>query len=161
MLGDGATAAAFNQLANFVAQDMRRFDALLSKGIVPSDSVTVKRDQISVLHSARQALMAKAVSLVASVPPFSRRHDVDNEDLIELAFDWKLDETIALVRRIFPEKSEAGDAFNNLTETVDGKAFEGGAYPEIHEQIVQPLEEISALSRKLSQAISNHYGAFG
>ncbi|WP_425409973.1 phosphoenolpyruvate carboxylase [Hyphococcus sp.] len=160
-LEDGATSIAFNQLTDFIAQDMRRFDDLLSKGIVPEDSLPVQQAELSVLHAIRQALMAKAVSVVASVPPFSRRHDLDNEDLIELAFDWKLDEAIMMIGRIFPKKSEAGEAFKGLREPVQDSVFEGGAYPEIHRDFVAPLSEIAGLSRKLSQAISNHYGAFG
>ncbi len=160
-LGNGETAIAFNQLADFIAQDLRRFDALLSTQSAREQSDVAGRSDLSVLHAVRQALMAKAVSLVASVPPFSRRHDMDNEDLIELTFDWKLDETISAICKIFPEKSPASKKFKDLTETHDETAFEGGAYPEIHEEIVRPLEEISGLSRKLSQAISNHYGAFG
>lgn len=160
-LEDGATSIAFNQLADFIAQDMRRFDALLSKLAAREETSQVERTELSVLHAIRQALMAKAVSLVAGVPPFSRRHDMDNEDLIELAFEWKLDETIAMICRIFPEKSKAGEAFKGLTEALDEADFEGGAYPEIHEHIVTPLGQIAGLSRKLSQAISNHYGAFG
>lgn len=160
-LGGGETAIAFSRLADFIAQDLRRFDALLSRRQPQKQYGTAERSELCVLHAVRQALMAKAVSLVASVPPFSRRHDMDNEDLIELAFDWKLEETISAICRIFPEKSPASEKFKDLTETLDDAAFEGGAYPEIHEEIVSPLGQIAGLSRKLSQAISNHYGAFG
>ncbi|WDI30019.1 phosphoenolpyruvate carboxylase [Hyphococcus flavus] len=160
-LDEGATSASFNQLADFLTQDLRRFDTLLAQGILENVSSYTRRVDLSVLHSIRQALIAKAVSLVASAPPFSRRHDMDKEDLIELAFEWKLNETVELLRNIFPAKARLSEAFKGLSETLDDSAFEGGAYPEIHQRIIGPLDEISCLSRKLSQAISSHYGAFG
>jgi phosphoenolpyruvate carboxylase len=105
--------------------------------------------------------MARAVTLVASAPPFSRRHDVAHQDLIAMTLDWRLAETVELLREIFPARSNVNAVFSGLQEHVDDHAFEGGAYPEIHSGIIEPLAEIAEASRVLAQGIANHYGAFG
>lgn len=158
-LGAGETSGAFHRLTDFLLQDLRRFDAILEgQGFDPESA---HRDRLSALHAIRQALMAKAVSLVAGAPPFSRRHDIAHQDLIAMALEWRLEDTIDLLAEIFPARAGAHAAFEDLEEKVDDHAFEGGAYPEIHRDIIEPLREIAAASRILSQGIANHYGAFG
>lgn len=158
-LGAGETSDAVHRLTDFLLQDLRRFDAILeAQGMEPDCGHS---DRLSALHALRQALMAKAVSLVAGAPPFSRRHDIAHQDLIVMVLDWRLDETIDLLGEIFPARAGEGAAFEALDERVDDHAFEGGAYPEIHRDIIEPLREIASASRVLSQGIANHYGAFG
>ncbi len=158
-LGAGETSDAFHRLTDFLSQDLRRFDAILE--VKGAQVESGHRGRLSVLHAIRQALMAKAVSLVAGAPPFSRRHDIAHEDLIEMVLDLRLDDTIETLGEIFPARAPANAAFEGLHEKVEDHAFEGGAYPEIHADIIAPLREIAAASRTLSQAIANHYGAFG
>ena len=158
-LGEGDTSAALHHLTDFLAGDMRRFDEILSEGVVPDG--TVSRDRLCVLHAIRQAMMARAVTLVASAPPFSRRHDVAHQDLITMVLDWRLAEAIEMLREIFPASSNSKGVFSSLDEGVDDHAFEGGAYPEVHRDIIEPLEEIAASSRILSQGVTHHYSAFG
>ncbi|PQA89664.1 phosphoenolpyruvate carboxylase [Hyphococcus luteus] len=158
-LGAGETSDAFHRLTDFLSQDLRRFDAILE--VEGAGVESAHRDRLSALHAIRQALMAKAVSLVAGAPPFSRRHDIAHEDLIEMVLDWRLEETIETLGEIFPARAPANAAFESLKEQVEDHAFEGGAYPEIHADIIAPLRDIAVASRTLSQAIANHYGAFG
>lgn len=158
-LGAGDTASSFHRLTDFLARDLRRFDAILNGE--KSEANAALRDRLSLLHAIRQALMAKAVTLVASAPPFSRRHDIGRHDLIAMALDWRLEETCEMLREIFPARSNGAAAFSGLAEQVEDHAFEGGAYPEIHANIINPLEEIASISRVLAQGVANHYGAFG
>ncbi len=158
-LGAGETSDAFHRLTDFLSQDLRRFDAILEAQDIDPDGA--HRDRQSALHAIRQALMAKAVSLIASAPPFSRRHDIAHQDLIAMVLEWRLDEAIELLGEIFPARGVANGAFEGLEEKVEDHAFEGGAYPEIHRDIIGPLREISVVSRTLSQGIANFYGAFG
>ncbi|MAW79081.1 MAG: phosphoenolpyruvate carboxylase [Parvularcula sp.] len=158
-LGEGEASAAFHHLTDYLAQDFRRFDVILDA--LGKKETAVHRDRLCALHAIRQALMAKAASLVASAPPFSRRHDIAHQDLIAMALDWRLEETIASLAEIFPARSDAGAVFSALEEQVEDHAFEGGAYPEIHAEIIEPLRKIAAASRMLAQGIANHYGAFG
>lgn len=152
-------SSAFQQLADFLSLDLRRFDVLLSMTSRQTDHVA--RERLAILHAIRQALIAHAVSRVAAAPAFSRRHDVARHDLILMALDWRLEETVELLRVIFPARAEAAAAFSDLDEDVDDHEFERGAYPEVHAEIIEPLEEIAALSNSLSQAVAHHYGAFG
>lgn len=158
-LGEGEASSAFHHLTDYVAQDLRRFDVILEA--LAGNKAIVNSDRLCALHAVRQALMAKAATLAASAPPFSRRHDIAHQDLIAMTLDWRLEETIALLSEIFPEQSDAGAAFSGLNEKVEDHAFEGGAYPEIHSEIIEPLRKIGTASRTLAQAIANHYGAFG
>lgn len=161
-LEDSGTSRAFHHLADFVASDLRHFDAMISAiDFNGARDEPVNRDRLCVLHAVRQALMAKAVSLVASAPPFSSRHDVEHRDLIVMTLNLRIDETADLLGRIFPANSRGGSMFSGLDEKVEDVDAEGGAYPEIHREIIWPLREISVASRMLSEAIANHYGAFG
>lgn len=158
-LGAGETSDAVHRLTDFLLQDIRRFDAILE--VQGTGLERYHCDRLAALHAIRQALMAKAVSLIAGAPPFSRRHDIAHQDLIIMVLDWRLEETTDLLGEIFPARSNGAAAFGALAETVEDHAFEGGAYPEIHRDIIEPLREIAAASRVLSQGIANHYGAFG
>ena len=100
-----------------LAQDFRRFDVILDA--LGKKETAVHRDRLCALHAIRQALMAKAASLVASAPPFSRRHDIAHQDLIAMALDWRLEETIASLAEIFPARSDAGAVFSALEEQVE------------------------------------------
>jgi len=153
---------AFQRLADFLSKDLRRFDAINTKqGHKQAAKIDNGRDRLLVLHALRQALIAHAISLVASAPSFSRRHDVDHGDLVELALSLKIQETIDLLSKIFPKQNHIGGVFAGLDEKIaDGKT-EGGAYPEVHAKIIEPLKNICAQFQKISLAISNHYGAFG
>lgn len=158
-LAQSGVSSAFHQFADFLSLDLRRFDGLLAMASETVESAA--RERLAVLHAIRQALMAHAVSRVAMAPAFSKRHDVAHQDLILMVLDWRLEETVDLLRVIFPARAEATSAFSGLEEAVDDHEFERGAYPEVHADIIEPLVEIAALSHQLSQAIAHHYGAFG
>ncbi len=161
-LGRGDVSIAFQRLADYFSRDLRLFDTMSpvnTGGATASQGAGI--DRLCVLHAIRQAVVAHAISLVAGVPAFSRRHDVDHEELIGLAIDLQLQQTIDLLGDIFPKRSEISDSFAGLEEKVDDGNVEGGAYPGIHANIITPLEVINSQLREISMAISNHYGAFG
>ena len=161
-LGAAEISAAYHRLTDYLSQDLRRFDAILSADCLPEfDNQPVDGDRMCVLHALRQALMAKAVSLISGAPPFSRRHDINHRDLITMTLEWRLSDAIDQLKIIFPAKSSRSDEFSDLREKVDNREFEGGAYPEIHTDIIEPLQRISDTSHTITQAIANHYGAFG
>ena len=158
----GDIAIALDQLGNYLSRDLRRFDAIC--GAYSGDSVKPRApgaDRLRILHALRQALTARAVSLTARAPAFSRRHDVDHGDLVRMAVDLQFAEAAAVLKNIFPKQSDAGAAFAGLEEKVDDEDLKGGAYPDIHADIIEPLEAIARLLPKLSEAIAHHYGAFG
>jgi phosphoenolpyruvate carboxylase len=158
-LGQGDTSIAFHRLTDFLATDIRRFDAILSSGNAAAGAVS--KNRLKVLHAIRQALMARAITLVAGAPAFSRRHDVAHRDLVNMALEWRLADAAEMLREIFPAKANDNAAFSGLAEHVEDHSFEGGAYPEIHRTIIEPIEEIAEISHVISKGIAHHYGAFG
>ena len=161
-LGRGDVAIALDQLGNYLSRDLRRFDAICSA--YSADSVKPRApgaDRLRILHALRQALTARAVSLAARAPAFSRRHDVDHGDLVRMAVDLQFGEAVAVLKDIFPRQSDAGAAFSGLEEKVDDEGLKGGAYPDIHANIIEPLEAIARLLPRVSEAVAHHYGAFG
>jgi len=159
------TAGSIDRLANYLAHDLRTTDAL--RDALADDDDTALADGIDVdadlglLHALRQSLMARAVAIVARAPAFSRRHDADKHDLIDMALHLRLDEVAMLLREIFPKESPAEDLMSGLQERIDNEDIHGGAYPEIHANIIDPIDDIKAALVAISHAISNHYSAFG
>lgn len=161
-LGDGKTAIAIDSLADYLLRDLRRFDAICD-GLNGADVKPSAQggDRLAILHAIRQALIARAVSLTATAPAFSRRHDIDHGDLIRMTADLRLAESIDALKNIFPMQSEAGGVFTHLDEKIVDGDLQGGAYPDLHEKIIAPLERINGLLDRLSRTIADHYGAFG
>lgn len=161
-LGDGKTAIAIDGLADYLLRDLRRFDAICDK--LDGDDVKPRApggDRLAILHAIRQALMARAISLTATAPDFSRRHDVDRGDLVRMTADMRLADSIEALKTIFPKQSEDGGAFARLEEKIPDGDRQGGAYPDLHEKIIGPLEHAERLMARLSRVIADHYGAFG
>ena len=159
-LGRGDDAMAFQRLADYLARDLRLFDTIIEKSKAHQQPEKCA-DRLSVLHAIRQALIAHSISLVASAPSFSRRHDIDHDHLVKMALCLKVKDAIDVLKKIFPRQSAMGDAFSGLREKIDDGDGAGGAYPEVHEKIIDPLEAIRQQFRMISIAISNHYGAYG
>ena len=161
-LGRGEIALSIDQLANYLLRDLRRFDVICAS--LGDESVKPSApggDRLAMLHAIRQALIARAISLTARAPAFSRRHDVDRSDLIRLTVELQIEEVVDLLKKIFPEQSEEGGVFSGLEEKIEEGDPHGGAYPDLHDSIINPLERINRLLRRLSAVIADHYGAFG
>ncbi len=157
------TATSIDRLANYLAHDLRTTDALRdaladNDGQGQADGMEI---DLGLLHALRQALLARAIAIVARTPAFSRRHDVNKHDLIDLTLHLRLDEAAMLLREIFPKESPAENLMSGLQEPIDDDDIHGGAYPEIHANIIEPVEEIEDALVAISHAIANHYGAFG
>ena len=154
---------SLSRLADFLARDLRAYDALRDEMKETDRGVNgagVDVD-LGVLHAIRQALIGRAAALVAHAPAFSRRHDVNRNDIIELALEVRVKEAAAIFGKIFPKESPAGAALASLSEGVDESDDHAGAYPEIHERIIEPLLEIDRVLVKIGAAIANHYRAYG
>lgn len=155
------TSASIDRVADFLARDLRTMDAVRDM-LGESEGKHAGADPgLAVLHGLRQALIARAVSLIASAPDFSSRHDVDKGELIDMALTLRLAEAASLLKTIFPKESPAEGLLKGLEENVEGGEPHGGAYPGIHTDIIGPIEEIEKSLGAISLAIANFYGAFG
>ena len=157
------TGAALSTLADFLARDLRKYDGVRDAMNEPqraANGAGVHVD-LGVLHALRQALIAHAAAVAASAPPFSRRHDVDRGDILEMALALRLSEAASMIAQIFPKESPADGALAQIEETADENPADMRAYPDIHQRIVTPLRAIDKTLKHLSAAIANHYGAYG
>lgn len=152
----------FDRLADFLAHDLRKMDAL--REVFSGARADLMRRgpnvDLSILHAVRQALIGRAVSLTASAPGFSSRHDIDHTELIGIALELRLDDVIDALSEIFPRDNPNEGLMVGLDEQVEGLDIHGG-YPEIHECIIEPLKQIRNLMHDISIAITNFYDAYG
>ena len=163
-LGENEVYGAASRMANLFAVDLGKSDricqniACVGGGHPFTDEF---KSIFGALHCVRQALMVYAVSLTASLPNFSARHDVYRSDLIDLALQLRIEELIELVAMIFPETSETPMAFDGLSEPGDEAEDHIGGYPQIHRDIVKPLKAIQLEMKRIGLGLAHFYGAFG
>ena len=152
---------AIGRLADYLARDLRSMDAIRDMLAEFSESSSGVDSNLGVLHAIRQALIAHSAALVAGVPDFSSRHDVSKHDLIDMALQLRMREVSDLLKAIFPKECPAGALIAGLKEPIEGDDVRGGAYPEVHATVINPLDRINDVLETISRAISNHYGAYG
>lgn len=152
-----------SRLANTLAVDLSKFDEILARtgGAHELQERHRGRRALHVLHAIRQALIMRAFTLTASLPAFSKRHEVTREDLIDLTLQLRLEEVIDLVCVIFPANQPEIAALGMMDESADEGAKRSGGYPEIQAGIMQPLAQISQTIREIGVGISHFYGAYG
>ncbi|MGH1420242.1 MAG: phosphoenolpyruvate carboxylase [Hyphomonas sp.] len=163
-LRDDETFIALDRIANAMSIDLVKFDRLLAQ-LDDAPSVSERHESrlgLHVLHAARQALMMKALSLVASLPRISERHDASTRDIVSMVSELRITETVALLTDIFPCADETTATFDELTEiastSTPGASY---GYEKIHRDVIEPLDEIGGQLHAISLAITHAYGAFG
>lgn len=156
-------ASSLSRLADFAARDLRSFDALQADiGLGDDDDDPEDRAALlGALHAARLALFARALSLTSRAPAFSRRHDIDRGDLVNLAIDLQLSAVVDALRMIFPKETPGENLMAGLAEDMERSDETSGAYPEVHRAVIEPLEEIAETMELIKAAIANLYGAYG
>ena len=160
-LQDGDTFQSMNRMANLFSIDLAKFDDLLSElDDVPSNQERHDgRLDLHVLHGIRQALMMRALSIVCQLPRISRRHDLSLEDFIQMIVEMRLSDAAETIRQVFPLATARVEKLAALGTPADPHLQHG--YAQIHEQIVEPLEDISRILHKSTLAIAEAYGAYG
>lgn len=151
---------SLDRLANFLSVDRQKFDAacrLLGEGECADDAFAA---DLYVLHAIRMALIADGFALVASTPPFSPRHEMTRDTLIDLALDLRFAEVAGYIDEIFPESTAAPPAFSQLDEPAAPQSDSGG-YPQIRRAIAEPLRRLDRTIKEITVGISHFYDAFG
>ncbi len=153
----------FRRLASRLRVDALKLHRLLA--LIPEDAPVEgredKRRMIGVLQAIRLALFQYMFIRAVSVPAFSRANDVSRDDVLEMVFTLRVDEALAQLRRAFPTHFPQIDRFD-LNEPTDWPA--DGAddgYDAIHRDFVNPIESAYELSRRITTAIANIFGAHG
>lgn len=160
-LQDGDTFQAISRMANLFSIDLAKFDDLLSElDDVPSNQQRHdNRLDLHVLHGVRQALMMRALSIVCQLPRISRRHDVSLEDFIQMIIEMRIADAVTNIRQVFPQATTKVEKLAVLVDPADPRTQHG--YEQIHQQIVDPLEDIARILHKSTLAIAEAYGAYG
>lgn len=153
-----ALDVALGRLANLLSIDRQKLDtaiSALSLGAPPPFS-----EPLYVLHAIRLALISDGFALAASTPAFSSRHEMTQDDLIDMALDLRFEELAGVISEIFPEAAAAPTRLADLTEHAPA-SDEAGGYPRIQREIVEPLRALDGRIKEIAAAISHFYDAFG
>ena len=159
-LNDRSIDQAVDRLANVLSQDRRQLDAVFREPAEnPIGDSGFDRD-LYVLHAARMVLIMEGMSITASTPVFSPRHETSHDGLIDLALDLRFAEVADLVEQIFPVGADKQDAFAALDEPSEINVQHVG-YEEIREAIARPLRDLDIALKEITVAITHFYGAYG
>jgi phosphoenolpyruvate carboxylase len=162
-LARAPTTGAVGRLADLIAGDLLKFDAVMSPLAAPPPHAADDRERrmLLALHAIRQALIMKAFLIVADLPAFSRRHDVSQSDLFDLAFELRFDDLAEQLNLIFPASRSDPAAFARLEEAGDEVGEGQKGYPEVQASSVAPLRAIAASLRAISIGVAQFYDAYG
>ncbi|HRO04609.1 MAG TPA: hypothetical protein PLS69_13490, partial [Terricaulis sp.] len=150
---------AIEKVANIFSSDRRRFDSVAREMLPFSAGDSGFDADLYILHAVRMVRMVQGFTLAAQIPPFSPRHDVTREGLLDMALDLRFAELAEAVAEIFPVTSETPAEFANLAEPGPLAAQPG--YPAIAREIAAPLKALDTSIKEITVAITHFYGAFG
>ena len=118
------------------------------------------RDDMDILHAARQALIQEAFILANRVPRFSSQPQITVSDILSQIIHLDMGRALDTLRTAYPLLPES----INLEGVFDdaGYHFESGQdYRSEHEHIFAPLEDIYDVIRRIGISLSHVYGALG
>ncbi len=154
-----ALDVALGRLANLLSIDRQKFDAAAAslKGAAAPAPFSAP---LYALHAIRLALISEGFALAAATPPFSSRHEMTIDDLVDLALDLRFEEAAGVISEIFPETAAVPAAFSALDEPGP-RGEDVGGYPQIQREIVAPLRALDGRIKEIAAGISHFYDAFG
>jgi phosphoenolpyruvate carboxylase len=154
-----ALDVSIERVANLLSSDRRRFDAV-TRAMLPAGTGDMPFDaDLYVLHAVRMVFIMQGLTLAASIPPFSERHDTTREALIDQALELRFVDVADALAEIFPVTDDTPAVFAKLEERAS--STEQAGYPEIARDIAAPLRVLDAAIKEITVGISHFYGAFG
>ena len=162
-LRNNETSVAMNRLADHYAVDLAKLDRIFVDldGDEYREARHRDRRSMHILHACRQALIMRGLTLVASVPSFSQRHDITRTTLFDYAFTLHFEDLADMLAEIFPADQLGADEFEGIEEESDESEGASHGYPEIHRNIIAPLRQIHQELRDIGVGLSHFYGAYG
>jgi len=117
-------------------------------------------DELLELHQIRIGLIQFIFLKAMEVPQFSTRFDFSLEDLLVELLHLEVPDTLAALRKIFPEAPMArnDETFGEESTYQSGSS---SGYEDVHRQIFDPIEQAYSLVLELSGLIALKAGAFG
>ncbi len=155
-------AAAFRQLATLLRVDglkLRRLLDLLPEELLPTPNEQ-RRRTLGVLHALRLALVQHIFLRAAQIPPFSRRNDIGRDEILEMVFELRIPDAVALLRNAYPVEAPDIRDFD-LTEPGALPAGRAPDYVSIRTEYIDEIERAYEISLHISTAIALHFGAHG
>jgi phosphoenolpyruvate carboxylase len=152
----------FRRFASRLRVDALKLHRLLE--LIPDESPLPDREHtrrtIGVLQALRLALLQHMFLKAVSIPAFSRANDISRDDVLEMVFTLRIDDALAQLRRAYPTSfPKLGDF--DITEPSDYPDGDGAGYGAIQRDYIDPLERAYDLTRQISTAIANEFGAHG
>ncbi|GAK33314.1 hypothetical protein JCM17846_17780 [Iodidimonas nitroreducens] len=119
-----------------------------------------ERDFLALLHAVRIALIQHLFLLAAKIPQFSARNDISRADIMELVFELRIPEAVALLREAYPDTAPSADDFN-LHEKSDYPDETAANYSDINHRLIDPIEIVYDGLLSISVAVANAFHAHG
>ncbi|MCJ9430683.1 phosphoenolpyruvate carboxylase [Kordiimonas marina] len=133
-------------------------DALSENSPAAFDSVG--DDDLDALHQLRIGLIQYIYLMAMEIPRFSTRFDFSLEELLVELLHLEVPDTVAQLRKIFPEAPlEKDDEVYGEETTYEGGSTAG--YEEVHRNILDKLDQAYRLVLNISGLIALKAGAFG
>ncbi len=152
----------FRRLASRLRVDALKLHRLLD--LIPDESPLPDREHtrrtIGVLQALRLALLQHMFLKAVSIPAFSRANDISRDDVLEMVFTLRIDDALAQLRRAYPTSFPRLGDFD-VEEPSDYPDGEGTGYSAIQRDYIDPLERAYDLTRQITTAIANEFGAHG
>jgi phosphoenolpyruvate carboxylase len=155
-------AAAYRELATLLRVDglkLRRLLDLLPEQMLPEPNEQNRR-MLGVLHALRLALIQHIFLRAVQIPPFSRRNDIGRDEILEMVFELRIPDAVALLRDAYPVEAPDIRDFD-LTEPGALSAGHGPDYASIRTEYIDAIERAYEISLRISTAIALHFGAHG
>ena len=152
----------FRRLASRLRVDAMKLHRLLD--LIPDDAPLPDRERMrrsmGVLQAIRLALFQHMFLRAVMVPAFSRANDIAREDVLEMVFTLRIDDALKQLRRAFPTSfPEVGDF--SVDEPSDYPDSGATGYAVIQRDYIDRIERAYQLSRRITTAIANEFGAHG
>ena len=152
----------FRRLASRLRVDALKLHRLLD--LIPDEAPLPGREQtrrsIGVLQALRLALLQHMFLKAVSIPAFSRANDISRDDVLEMVFTLRIDDALEQLRRAYPTSFPRLGDFD-VEEPSDYPDGEGAGYSAIQRDYIDPLERAYSLTRQITTAIANEFGAHG
>ena len=158
------TPVAIQRVADKLSIELGKFDAVMAR-IEDTPTAETRHEQrldMHILHAIRVAAMMEAFSRAGRLASVSPRHDTSARDIIAMVTELRITEATEMLRDIFPLEAPGSEVYSGLNEAGHtGSDGEATGYAAIHQEVIEPLEDISALMHQITLAIAQGYGAFG
>ena len=94
---------------------------------------------LGVLHALRLALIQHIFLRAVQIPPFSRRNDIGRDEILEMVFELRIPDAVALLRDAYPVEAPNIQDFD-FTEPGALSAVPAPDYASIRTEYIDALE---------------------